>query len=149
MKGKIVRKPTCLRVFFRKPALGQRGKRRPSPCNLPCSGLVMGLYDEDYFTNDVCGPVVTTIHATGSKYRQIQNIIVGHEVMVSKLDSTPTYTTTTTHNVGRPQRGGQMTSGESLGAAGGKRPRTVDGGTPLKRPMSSSGRQLVKMMMMM
>ncbi|CAH2233774.1 jg11779 [Pararge aegeria aegeria] len=41
------------------------------------------------------------------------------------------------------QRGGKMTSGESLGAAGHKRPRTVDCGTPHKRPISSSGRQLV------
>ncbi|CAH2235767.1 jg7625 [Pararge aegeria aegeria] len=32
-----------------------------------------------------------------------------------------------------------MTSGDSLGAAGGMRPRTVDCGTPYKRPMSSSG----------
>ncbi|CAH2218628.1 jg13600 [Pararge aegeria aegeria] len=38
---------------------------------------------------------------------------------------------------------------KSLGAAGGKRPRTVDCGTPYKRPMSSSGRQLAEMMMMM
>ncbi|CAH2241956.1 jg9074 [Pararge aegeria aegeria] len=45
-----------------------------------------------------------------------------------------------------PQRGGQMTSGESLGTAGGKWPRTVDFETPYKRPMSSSGRQLVEMM---
>ncbi|CAH2236261.1 jg7025 [Pararge aegeria aegeria] len=42
-----------------------------------------------------------------------------------------------------------MTSSESLGAAGGKRPRTVYCGTPYKRPMSSSGRRLVDMMMMM
>ncbi|CAH2218403.1 jg27749 [Pararge aegeria aegeria] len=48
-----------------------------------------------------------------------------------------------------PQRGGQMTSGESLGAAGGKRPRTVYCGTPYKRTMSCSGRRLVDMMMMM
>ncbi|CAH2243827.1 jg23212 [Pararge aegeria aegeria] len=48
-----------------------------------------------------------------------------------------------------PQRGGQMTSGESLGAAGGKRPGTVYCGTPYKRRMSSSGRRLVDMMMMM
>ncbi|CAH2229554.1 jg19692 [Pararge aegeria aegeria] len=39
--------------------------------------------------------------------------------------------------------------GESLGAAGGKRPRTVDCGTPYKRPMSSSGLRLVELMMMM
>ncbi|CAH2227602.1 jg26452 [Pararge aegeria aegeria] len=45
------------------------------------------------------------------------------------------------------QRGGQMTSGESLGAAGGKRLGTVYCGTPYKRPMSSSGRRLVGMMM--
>ncbi|CAH2262748.1 jg14972 [Pararge aegeria aegeria] len=44
------------------------------------------------------------------------------------------------------QQGGQMTSDESLVAAGGKRLRTVDCGTPYKRPMSSSGRQLVEMM---
>ncbi|CAH2266790.1 jg18919 [Pararge aegeria aegeria] len=46
-----------------------------------------------------------------------------------------------------PQRGGKMTAGELLGDAGGKRLRTVDCGTPYKRPMSSSGRQLVEMMM--
>ncbi|CAH2247521.1 jg736 [Pararge aegeria aegeria] len=45
-----------------------------------------------------------------------------------------------------PQRGGRMTSGESLGAAGGKRPRTVYCGTSNKRPMSSSGRRLDDMM---
>ncbi|CAH2233311.1 jg6233 [Pararge aegeria aegeria] len=56
---------------------------------------------------------------------------------------------TGTRSVGRPQRGGQMTSGESLGAAGGKWSRTVDSGTPYKRPLSSSGRPLVEMMMMM
>ncbi|CAH2236332.1 jg10714 [Pararge aegeria aegeria] len=48
-----------------------------------------------------------------------------------------------------PQRGGQTTSKEPLGAAGNKRPRTVDFGTPYKRPMSSSGLQPVKVMMMM
>ncbi|CAH2243728.1 jg8787 [Pararge aegeria aegeria] len=42
-----------------------------------------------------------------------------------------------------------MTSGESLGAVGGKRPRNVDSGTPYDIPMSSSGRQLVELMMMM
>ncbi|CAH2247559.1 jg750 [Pararge aegeria aegeria] len=47
-----------------------------------------------------------------------------------------------------PQRGGRMTSGESLAAAGGKRPRTVYCETPYKRPMSSSGLRLVDMMMM-
>ncbi|CAH2236266.1 jg7030 [Pararge aegeria aegeria] len=41
-----------------------------------------------------------------------------------------------------PQRGGQTTYNESLGAAGNKRPKTgwmVDFGTSYKRPMSSSG----------
>ncbi|CAH2207447.1 jg5535, partial [Pararge aegeria aegeria] len=42
-----------------------------------------------------------------------------------------------------------MTTGESLGAFGGKRPGTVYYGTPYKRPMSSSGRRLVDMMSMM
>ncbi|CAH2240282.1 jg27912 [Pararge aegeria aegeria] len=41
-----------------------------------------------------------------------------------------------------------MTSGESLGVAGGKRPRTEDCGTPYKRPMSSCGRPLVEVMRM-
>ncbi|CAH2269549.1 jg19094 [Pararge aegeria aegeria] len=41
-----------------------------------------------------------------------------------------------------PQRGGQTTSNEPLGAAGSKRPRTVDFGTPYKKPMSSRGLQL-------
>ncbi|CAH2211483.1 jg24928 [Pararge aegeria aegeria] len=41
-------------------------------------------------------------------------------------------------SVRRPQLGGKMTSGESLGAAGGKRPRPVDCETPYKRPMSNS-----------
>ncbi|CAH2229049.1 jg17291 [Pararge aegeria aegeria] len=41
-----------------------------------------------------------------------------------------------------------MTSDESLGAAGGKRPRIVYCGTPYKRPVSSSGSQLVDMIMM-
>ncbi|CAH2234850.1 jg13252 [Pararge aegeria aegeria] len=36
-----------------------------------------------------------------------------------------------------PKRGGQTMSGESLGAAGGKRPRTVECEPPFKRPMSS------------
>ncbi|CAH2227491.1 jg9312 [Pararge aegeria aegeria] len=40
-----------------------------------------------------------------------------------------------------PQPGGQMTSSESRVAAGYKRPRIVEFGTPYKRPMSSSGRQ--------
>ncbi|CAH2265640.1 jg15724 [Pararge aegeria aegeria] len=40
-----------------------------------------------------------------------------------------------------------MTSGGQLGAAGGKRPMTVYCETPYKRPMSSSGRRLVDMMM--
>ncbi|CAH2230423.1 jg1926 [Pararge aegeria aegeria] len=48
-----------------------------------------------------------------------------------------------------PNHLGQMTSGELLGAAGGKRPRTLYCGTPYKRPMSSSGRRLVEMMMML
>ncbi|CAH2269026.1 jg16050 [Pararge aegeria aegeria] len=48
-----------------------------------------------------------------------------------------------------PQRGGQTTSSESLGAAGNKRPRTVDFGTLYERPMSGSGLQLVEIMMMM
>ncbi|CAH2209517.1 jg17515 [Pararge aegeria aegeria] len=38
---------------------------------------------------------------------------------------------------------------ESLGATGNKRPRTVDFGTPYKRPMSSSGLQSVEVMMVM
>ncbi|CAH2261355.1 jg7878 [Pararge aegeria aegeria] len=42
-----------------------------------------------------------------------------------------------------------MTSGESLGATGGMPPMTVYCGTPYRRPMSSSGRQLVEMMMVM
>ncbi|CAH2241464.1 jg15661 [Pararge aegeria aegeria] len=48
-----------------------------------------------------------------------------------------------------PQRGGQTTSHESLEAAGNKRPRTVDCGTPYKRPMSSSGLQSVEVMITM
>ncbi|CAH2238462.1 jg23933 [Pararge aegeria aegeria] len=47
-----------------------------------------------------------------------------------------------------PLRGGQTTSNESLGAAGNMRPRTVDFGTPYKRPMSSSGLQSVEVMLM-
>ncbi|CAH2219066.1 jg22940, partial [Pararge aegeria aegeria] len=43
-----------------------------------------------------------------------------------------------------PQRVGQTTSNESLGAAENKRPRTVDFGTPYKRPMSSSGLRSVE-----
>ncbi|CAH2256875.1 jg11021 [Pararge aegeria aegeria] len=50
-------------------------------------------------------------------------------------------------SVGRPPT--RWTSGESMGAAGGKRPRTVDCRTSYKRPMSSSGPSLVEMMMMM
>ncbi|CAH2265122.1 jg9276 [Pararge aegeria aegeria] len=42
-----------------------------------------------------------------------------------------------------------MTSGESMRAAGGKPPSTVYCGTPYKRPMYSSGRRLVDMMIMM
>ncbi|CAH2207399.1 jg422 [Pararge aegeria aegeria] len=45
-----------------------------------------------------------------------------------------------------PQRGGQTTLNESPGAAGNKRPRTVDFGTPYKRPMSSSELQSVEVM---
>ncbi|CAH2242761.1 jg8523 [Pararge aegeria aegeria] len=41
------------------------------------------------------------------------------------------------------------TSDKSLGAAGRKRPSSVYCGTPYKRPMSSSGRRLVEIMMMM
>ncbi|CAH2222686.1 jg4279 [Pararge aegeria aegeria] len=48
-----------------------------------------------------------------------------------------------------PQRGGQTTSYESLGAAVNKRLRTVDFGTPYKRSMSSSGLQSVEVLMMM
>ncbi|CAH2233687.1 jg19343 [Pararge aegeria aegeria] len=48
-----------------------------------------------------------------------------------------------------PQRGGQTTSNESLGAAGNKRPRTVDFGTLYKRPMSSSGLHSPEVIMMM
>ncbi|CAH2234140.1 jg23736 [Pararge aegeria aegeria] len=47
-----------------------------------------------------------------------------------------------------PQRGGLTTSNESLGAAGNKRPRTVDFGTPYKRPKSSGGLQSVEGMIM-
>ncbi|CAH2261528.1 jg20152 [Pararge aegeria aegeria] len=43
-----------------------------------------------------------------------------------------------------PQRGIQTKSSESLGAAGNKRPWTVDFGTPYKRPISSSGLQSVE-----
>ncbi|CAH2233524.1 jg10806 [Pararge aegeria aegeria] len=48
-----------------------------------------------------------------------------------------------------PQRGGQMTLSASQVAAGSKRLRTVELGTPYKRPMSSSGRLSVDVMMMM
>ncbi|CAH2230610.1 jg19039 [Pararge aegeria aegeria] len=48
-----------------------------------------------------------------------------------------------------PQQGGQTTSNESMGAAGSKRPRTVDFGTLYKRPMSSCGLQSVDVTMMM
>ncbi|CAH2232298.1 jg21680 [Pararge aegeria aegeria] len=50
-------------------------------------------------------------------------------------------------SVGDPQRGGQTTLGASQVAAGSKR-HTVEFGTPYKRPMSSSGRLSVDMMMM-
>ncbi|CAH2240682.1 jg25706 [Pararge aegeria aegeria] len=46
-------------------------------------------------------------------------------------------------SVGRPQTRWTAKISESLGAAGGKRPRTVDCGTPYKRPMSNSGHPLV------
>ncbi|CAH2235757.1 jg7615 [Pararge aegeria aegeria] len=42
-----------------------------------------------------------------------------------------------------PQRGGLTTSSASQVAAGRKRHKTVEFGTPYKRPMSSSGRLLV------
>ncbi|CAH2217938.1 jg5203 [Pararge aegeria aegeria] len=48
-----------------------------------------------------------------------------------------------------PQRGGQTTLSASQVAAGCKRHRTVEFGAPYKRPMSSSGRLSVDMMMMM
>ncbi|CAH2207771.1 jg3037 [Pararge aegeria aegeria] len=43
-------------------------------------------------------------------------------------------------SVGRPQRGGQTTLSASQVAAGSKRLRIMELGTPYKRPMSSSGR---------
>ncbi|CAH2217859.1 jg11479 [Pararge aegeria aegeria] len=48
-----------------------------------------------------------------------------------------------------PQRGGQTTLSASHVAAGFKRLRTVELGTPYKRPMSTSGRLSVDVMMMM
>ncbi|CAH2232069.1 jg9417 [Pararge aegeria aegeria] len=48
-----------------------------------------------------------------------------------------------------PQRGGQTTLSASQVAAGSKRLRTVELGTPYKRPMSSSGRLSVDVMLMM
>ncbi|CAH2209462.1 jg27117, partial [Pararge aegeria aegeria] len=48
---------------------------------------------------------------------------------------------------GDPQRGGQKTLNESLGAAGIKLPRTLDFGTSYKRPMSSSELQSVEVML--
>ncbi|CAH2242738.1 jg11896 [Pararge aegeria aegeria] len=48
-----------------------------------------------------------------------------------------------------PQRGGQTTLSASQVAAGSKRHRTVEFGTPYIRPLSSSGRLSVDMMMMM
>ncbi|CAH2232969.1 jg8286 [Pararge aegeria aegeria] len=51
-------------------------------------------------------------------------------------------------SVSRPTTRWQSTSNQSLGAAGNKRPRTVDFGTLFKRPMSSSGLQLVEVMLM-
>ncbi|CAH2233983.1 jg7863 [Pararge aegeria aegeria] len=46
-----------------------------------------------------------------------------------------------------PQRGGQTTLRASQVAAGSKRHRTLEFGTPFKRPLSSSGRLSVDMMM--
>ncbi|CAH2238511.1 jg6205 [Pararge aegeria aegeria] len=48
-----------------------------------------------------------------------------------------------------PQRGGQTRLSASQVAAGSKRLRTLEVGTPYKRPMSSSGRLSVDVMMMM
>ncbi|CAH2237856.1 jg14824 [Pararge aegeria aegeria] len=48
-----------------------------------------------------------------------------------------------------PQRGGQTTLSASQVAVGSKRLRIVELGTPYKRPMSSSGRLSVDVMMMM
>ncbi|CAH2269950.1 jg24544 [Pararge aegeria aegeria] len=48
-----------------------------------------------------------------------------------------------------PQRGGQTTLSASQVAAGSKRHRTVEFGTHYKRPISSSGRLSVDMMIMM
>ncbi|CAH2232600.1 jg10161 [Pararge aegeria aegeria] len=48
-----------------------------------------------------------------------------------------------------PRRGGRTTLGASQVAAGFKRHQTVEFGTPYKRPMSSSGRLSVDMMMTM
>ncbi|CAH2208746.1 jg17694 [Pararge aegeria aegeria] len=48
-----------------------------------------------------------------------------------------------------PRRGGRTTLGASQVAAGFKRHKTVEFGTPYKRPMPSSGRLSVDMMMMM
>ncbi|CAH2227223.1 jg21986 [Pararge aegeria aegeria] len=48
-----------------------------------------------------------------------------------------------------PQRGGQTTLSASQVAAGSKRLRIVELGTPYKRPMSSSGRLSVDVRMMM
>ncbi|CAH2232241.1 jg2963 [Pararge aegeria aegeria] len=48
-----------------------------------------------------------------------------------------------------PRRGGRTTLGASQIAAGFKQHKTVEFGTPYKRPMSSSGRLSVDMMMMM
>ncbi|CAH2226517.1 jg16803 [Pararge aegeria aegeria] len=46
-----------------------------------------------------------------------------------------------------PESGGQTTSNESRGAAGNKRHRIVEFGTPYNRPISSCGLLLVEMMM--
>ncbi|CAH2242744.1 jg11902 [Pararge aegeria aegeria] len=47
-----------------------------------------------------------------------------------------------------PQRGGQMTSSESQGAPRPMRHKTVIFGTPYRRPLSSSGRRLVDIILM-
>ncbi|CAH2266712.1 jg19845 [Pararge aegeria aegeria] len=50
-------------------------------------------------------------------------------------------------SVGRPQKGGQTTLSASQVAAGSKWHRTVEFRTPYKRPLPSSGRLSVDMMM--
>ncbi|CAH2267850.1 jg12927 [Pararge aegeria aegeria] len=46
-----------------------------------------------------------------------------------------------------PRRGGQMTLNVPHGAAGTKRHKTVEFGTPTKKPLYTSGRQSVDMIM--